>query len=321
MWDVTAMSPTFWPLVAAGLSALGVLLLQQILLMLWPLLQRRRRRGRGRYLAAGAGQDLLQRARMGLGGSDMPMELHPQAVVLSSLGLPVWVKLIHIRLLAGAWPLVGLVAGLPLVVVGAVCIISFVMVHSWLSNRWTQFVVQLESELAPFIGRLHNTLTLVDSVPLALSRASDALDAKSPLRAWVDRLATGVESAGVPFLMAALPAAQTLSPALGLMVVQLERAAQAGGQIHAQAFLSASEQLGTVLEMRATAAAKAAKIRGSITIFLAVMAVIAAGMMAQPTMREGFQHPITQLGILGSVILMVIGYLIIQAVARDALMQ
>ena len=308
--------PAVAQLLAIGVAALTAFAVQQGLLLairLWP-------RTETRLAALLAAQFRPHRASQFSIGDETPMEMQPDQVILSSLSMPAGVRLGHLRLAGALWPLPALLAGVPPVPVLALCVLSGAMTHSFLASRWTRFTVGLEKELSPFAARLHSALMVTSSVQVALSRAIESLDPNtSPLRLWMERLSVGLASRGTPFLLASLPAARAISPSLALMVLLLERCASAGGAAHAQAFVSASHHLGQVIEARGTAHAKAAKARGTVTIFLILMGVLAALMASQPALREGFRDPIVQLAIAGSVVVMLAGYLIIQAMIRDAL--
>lgn len=308
-----AEAALLWQLGALLLGGLAAAAVQQTLALLGAGLAQRRRTLQARYLAAARRQVTFGSSQEG------PMALDPERVVLARWGLPAWVRYRHLRLAAAGVPLLGLAAGVPLVLVLAAAGLASAMVHSWLASRWTHFVTSLEADLGPLAGRLYATLALTESTPLALRRALEALPPQAPTRLWMERLAAGLETEGPPFLRAALPAAQQVSPSLALLVLQLERCLQAGGQTHAVAFLSASDRLAGVLDARATVSAKAGKARGTITIFLVMLSLMTAYMMSNPAMREGFRAPIAQIAIGGSLVLMLIGYLVVQAMIRDAL--
>ena len=252
-------------------------------------------------------------------GSDRPMEMEPANVVLSNLGLPAGITLVHLRIAGAAWPLPALLLGLPPLPVLAVCALSGILVHSWLAQRWSNYVTRLEEELGPYAGNLHSTLQVTESVRIALERSLDTLEPGSPLRIWMDRLALGMTSKGTPFLLAALPAARAISPSLALLVLLMERCASAGGKTHTRAIISAARQMGEVTEARTVAHAKAGKARNTITIFIALLVVLAALTAAQPQLREGFRDPFVQIAIAVSLGVLVLGYLLIQAMIRDAL--
>ena len=251
--------------------------------------------------------------------SETPMEMEPDSVVLAGLGLPENITMTHLRIAGAVWPLPALLLGVPPLPALAICALSGVMVHSWLAQRWARFVTSLEEELGPYAGRLHATLQITESVPVALERSIESLEPGSPLRMWMERLALGLAQKGTPFLLAALPAARKISTSLSLIVLLLERCASSGGSGHAKAFLSASKQMGDVIEARTIAHAKAAKARGTVTIFLGLLVALAAIMATQPLLRDGFRMPMVQIGIAASLAWMVVGYLIIQAMIRDAL--
>ena len=307
-------STLLWQLGAILLSVLATLATRHWLTLLGPWLARRRLTLQARYLTE-------SRRTVAFGGDGSgAMGLKPESVILSRLGLPEWVTLNHLRVAAASWPLLGFVAGVPWVIVVSVAGLSSIMAHSWLASRWTKFVTSIEADLGPLSGRLYATLSLTESTSLALVRALEALPPGTPTRMWMERLATGLETEGPPFLLAALPNAQQISPSLALLVLQLERCVQAGGKAHAEAFLAASDRLAGVLDARATVSAKAGKARGTVTMFLIMLAIMSAYMMSSPNMREGFQSPIAQIAIGASLIVMLIGYLIIQGMIREALL-
>ena len=309
----TTESRLLWQLGAILLAVLAAVAVRQWLNLLGSWLARRRVTLQARYLTE-------SRRTVTFGNTEGPMEMNPENVILARLGLPEWVQVRHLRLAAALWPALGLLAGVPIVIVVAIAGLSSVMVHSWLASRWTKFVTSIEADLGPLSGRLYATLSLTESTALALARALEALPPGTASRLWMERLATGLETEGPPFLLAALPAAQRVSPSLALLVLQLERCVQAGGKAHAESFLAASDRLAGVLDARATVGAKAAKARGTVTMFLIMLSLMSAYMMSSPNMREGFDSPISQIAIGVSLLVMLVGYLIIQGMIREALL-
>lgn len=301
-------------LVALLVATCAAVTVQQGALLLfraWP-------RTESRLAAMMAGMSGRRAAQVSI-VSDTPMELEPDNVVLAGLGLPENITMTHLRIAGAVWPLPALLIGVPPLPALAICALSGVMVHSWLAQRWAKFVTNLEEELGPYAGRLHSSLQVTTSVPVALSRSIESLEPGSPLRMWMERLALGFAQKSTPFLIAALPAARKISTSLSLIVLLMERCASSGGAAHAAAFLTASKQMGAVMEARTIAHSKAAKARGTVTIFFGLLLTLAAIMGTQPLLREGFKEPMVQIGIAGSLVWMVVGYLIIQAMIRDAL--
>jgi len=250
------------------------------------------------------------------------LQVDPDYVVLSSLRITSHrVRLHHLRVLGGLMPVIGLLAArfplLPALVSG---VLGFVVMDAWLKGRWQQFRSRVETELPMFVSRLGAMLLLNESLTACLDEVLETLPPESSLlRVWMEGYLQGVRQEGKDFLDHARAQANRISPSLALVVFQLGRVVETGGVGFAQAFAASAEEMQTILEVRAVAAAKAEGARNAIAILLAVMGVVTALMAATPDMRAGFRDATAQAILTGALGVMAFGYYFLTGMIADAL--
>ena len=250
------------------------------------------------------------------------LQVDPDYVILSSLHITSpRVQLQHLRVLGGLVPVLGLLAArfplLPSLVVG---VLGFVVMDAWLKGRWQKFRASVEAELPTFVSRLGAMLLLNESLTACLDEVLETLPPESsPLRVWMDGYLQGIRQEGKDFLDHAREQANRISPSLALVVFQLGRVVETGGVGFAHAFASSAEEMQTILEVRAVAAAKAEGARNSIAILLAIMGVVIALMAASPGMREGFLDVTAQTILMAALGTMAFGYYFLTGMIADAL--
>ena len=250
------------------------------------------------------------------------LQVDPDYVILSSLRITSpRIRLQHLRVMGGLVPVLGLLAArfplLPSLVAGA---LGFVVLDAWLKGRWQNFRSRVEAELPTFVSRLGAMLLLNESLTACLDEVLETLPPESsPLRVWMDGYLQGVRQEGKDFLDHARAQANRISPSLALVVFQLGRVVETGGVGFAQAFAASAEEMQTILEVRAVAAAKAEGARNSIAILLAIMGVVIALMAASPNMREGFRDATAQTILMAALGAMTFGYYFLTGMIADAL--
>ncbi len=250
------------------------------------------------------------------------LQVDPDYVILSSLRITSpRIRLQHLRVMGGLVPVLGLLAArfplLPSLVAG---VLGLVVLDAWLKGRWQNFRSRVEAELPTFVSRLGAMLLLNESLTACLDEVLETLPPESsPLRVWMDGYLQGVRQEGKDFLDHARAQANRISPSLALVVFQLGRVVETGGVGFAQAFAASAEEMQTILEVRAVAAAKAEGARNSIAILLAIMGLVIALMAASPDMREGFRDATAQTILMAALGAMAFGYYFLTGMIADAL--
>lgn len=250
------------------------------------------------------------------------LQVDPDYVILSSLRISSpRVRLQHLRVAGGLVPVLGLMLArfplLPSLVAG---VLGFVVADAWLKGRWQKFRSSLEAELPTFVSRLGAMLLLNESLTACLDEVLETLPPEtSTLRVWMEGYLQGVRQEGKDFLDHAREQANRISPSLALVVFQLGRVVETGGVGFARAFAASAEELQTILEVRAVAAAKAEGARNSIAILLVIMGAVIALMATSPGMREGFLNVTAQTILMAALGAMAFGYYFLTGMIADVL--
>ena len=246
--------------------------------------------------------------------------LSRERVICAALGLPMRPgTLPAVRLASGLLPvLLLLLLGYPLVPALGAGLLSGLLVHHGLEGRWRRVRLGLERELPTFVSRLASTL-LVTGAPLAaLEEVLSTLPGDSPLRAWLERLASGLRVQGQGYIEQAREEAAALSPSLALVVFELGRFFETGGTGFVQAFAATADELSAILEARSIAGAKADAARGAVHMMLGILGGILLLMLSSPVQRQGFAHPTAQLVSAAALLVMGGGYVVLNGMIEEA---
>jgi|GEM_PF-1972102 len=244
-----------------------------------------------------------------------------EAVILLSLGLPVWENLLAIiHLASGGIPaLLLMIFGFPVVPAMGGGVLCYVLMDSYLNSRWRKMRVEIESELPTFVSRLAGTLLVTESPIRAISEVTETLSSESPLNAWLQRMLSGTRMEGRQFFEQARNEAAIISPSLALVVFQMGRFFETGGAGFTKAFSTTAEELSDILEARAIAGSKAESARQAVLMMLGIMGVIMMLMFSSPNIRQGFQNVTVQVITATAMAAMALGYTILNGMIDEAL--
>lgn len=185
--------------------------------------------------------------------------------------------------------------GFPLTAALAGAGVGWLAVDVVIAAVWRSQQFAIERELPTFLAGLAITIQAVPNMRQAVEDVLETLAEKGPLRAWLAHLLVRLQAEGRGLFDELLAEAQTISPALGLAVFELKRLAETGGVGYGEAFVMAADSLGTVLEARAVAAAKADNARGSTWIVLGSMLFTLLVLVRSPNFQQSLAEPIIQL--------------------------
>ncbi len=184
----------------------------------------------------------------------------------------------------------------------------------WVTEQWRTMQNQIEDEIPMFLVRMNAVVKTTPNITVALEEVSKSLSPKKPLRRWVDNLARNLQQHGRKALTDALDEAIALSPALGTVVVLLERLAETGGVGFADAFAQAADNLGDVLDARVMARSKGASAQGT----LYILAGVALLMMVSMT-QGGYAHSLgIQIIFAVLVVWMTAGLIVVKKMLQEA---
>ncbi len=291
---------TLLPLLGAGFLAAAI---YYLLSPLGEALERRGTAGRlGTFAQAGLERNAPQQVRFG--GSEHRLRVAFSSVGLDAAGAEI-AYLWGARIVAGVALFFGLqIVGLPLLTALIAFPAGYIVVDGYVTQKWNVVRSEVESEIPSLLNNMATTLQTTDNVITATRMVRDTLRNGGALQMWLDDVLRSMEAEGIGSLDEVSRNAAAYSHSLSIVVELIRRMWQTGGQGYAQAFISAAENLETVLDARVNARATGDAGRG--VMWTLVGATV--GMMALVSRNEGMaeiiQSPSVQ--IMYAIILMLV---------------
>ncbi len=146
--------------------------------------------------------------------------------------------------------------------------VAYFGVNSLVNGRWNKARMALEKEIPSFLMNLSSVIQLNPNVIQALEDASLSLNPQGQLKPWIERLVHAIQSRGKKGLDEMQAEAGDISSSLLLVVVEIGRLWETGGQGYAQSFQMVSENLSGILEGRSKAYSKADGAWGTIKVIV-----------------------------------------------------
>jgi hypothetical protein len=186
--------------------------------------------------------------------------------------------------------------------------IAYFAVNNLVNSRWNKVRTSIEKEIPSYLMNLSSVIQLNPNVFRALEDASLSLNPQGRLKSWIERLVHSLQSSGRKGLDEIQAEAGEISPSLLLMVVEIGRLWETGGQGYSQSFQMVSENMAGILEARMRAFSKADGAWGTIRVI--VLALGGAILMAFSTPGSSalFRTPTAQIAILVGVAWAVFGF-------------
>ena len=300
------------PLLAAGALAAVLYFLVKGLLA-W---QRGARRALAEFQATPAAASAPAQVRMG-------SPAYKTRLAFAGYGLDVsgWegmARLLAYVGVAGAILLPMALLGLPLLLWPAAPALAFFGVNGVVEGKWSQVRQQIEKEIPLLLTRLSGALQSSANVLAVLSEEAENLEPGGPLQAWLLRLVSRMQAAGVAGLKEMQVEAKEVSPALLLFAVQIERLAETGGQGYVQAFQMTAGNLSGLLETRAEANAVADGAWGTVRIIALSLGLAMGSLFFNPASQALTANPIVQVGMLLALVWAGVGFWYIGDTIREA---
>jgi len=225
----------------------------------------------------------------------------------------------------GAMALLALTALIVLVILGVppmlyllAPLVAWAAVSSQVNGAWQKMCLALEKELPTFLLRLSATIQATPNVPEAITDVVASLDPSGPLQAWMKRLLVAIQTSGRKGLDEMREEAASISPSLFMAIMEIERLWQTGGSGYVEAFRLASDNLASILEARAMAAARADGARSTVRVILIALGGALVLAMSSATGGGLFNTPLLQIGLLLALAWAIIGWNVIGDMIRDA---
>lgn len=206
---------------------------------------------------------------------------------------------------------------LPAILLLAAPVLGFGVVRGQLNTAWHAMRHAIERELPTFLLRMAATIQATPNVPEAIADVTASLDPSGPLFAWMSRLQAAIQTGGRRGLDDLQAEAGSISPSLLLVVLELARLWETGGSGYGEAFRLASTNLASILEGRASAAAKADGAWGTVRIILLALGGSLVVAMSSSAGSGLFSTPAVQLGLVLVVAWAALGWSVIGDTIRE----
>jgi len=209
--------------------------------------------------------------------------------------------------------------GVPAVLYLLAPVLGWVVVSGQVNGAWQKMRLALEKELPTFLLRLSATIQATPNVPEAIADVTASLDPAGPLQAWMKRLLAAIQIGGRRGLEEMQDEAAAISPSLMMAVMEIERLWETGGSGYVEAFRLASDNLATILEGRAMAAAKADGAWGTVRVILLALGGSLVVAMSSGAGGGLFDTPAVQIGLLLALAWAALGWNVIGDMIREVM--
>ncbi len=209
--------------------------------------------------------------------------------------------------------------GVPLPLYLLAPVLGWVVVSGQVNGAWSKMRLALEKELPTFLLRMSATIQATPNVPQAVAEVTASLDPAGPLQAWMKRLLAAMQTGGRKGLEEMREEAAAISPSLMLAVMELERLWETGGSGYVEAFRLAADNLASILEGRAMAAAKADGAWGTVRVILLALGGSLVAAMSSGAGGGLFNTPAVQVGLLVALAWAALGWNVIGDMIREVM--
>ena len=176
--------------------------------------------------------------------------------------------------------------------------IAYFAVNNLVNRKWNTARTAMEKEIPSYLMNLASVVQLNPNVTRALEDASLSLNPNGPLKPWIERLVSTIQSSGRKGLDQMQAEAGDISPSLLLVVVEIGRLWETGGTGFTQSFQMVSENLAGILEGRSKAFSKADGAWGTIRVILLALGSAVFLAFSSPGSSTFFRTPTAQIAIL-----------------------
>ena len=222
-----------------------------------------------------------------------------------------------------AAPAILLVVGFPISIVLAGALVGYFAPRQWISGRIKDRGLRMDEEIPKACARLLAVLRASPAIDRALLEVADTFEMESggptPLSTEFRQTAAEMAASTVG-REKALQDLQKRAPSTSLanLGLLLERMAQTGGDRFYNVFEEASHNVQSILEARQRARAKAAGQMQAAQYIPGILALVLFYFINDPTFRQSFKMLHVQLVLAGAVLMMAVGYFVMEQMAKDA---
>ena len=250
------------------------------------------------------------------------LAIEKDRLLMHLLNLPTSMRPWHITLAAaavGGGIVTATGMGIPFIALatGAPALIA----HHIMQSRWHSYIQNLEEDLPLFLSQLAATLATISNFVEAMKQCVSAQGDGGSIRPagqYFRLLINEFEARGVEVMDEAIEVAKTLSPTLASTLYLLKRSHEMGGAEFHEAIRVASGQMSKLQDSRRQAQVRANGARGvMVTVLILMLGSVIVMVMSNPVFREAYQHPIMIGGAGLAIVMMGVGYFVMEATIRS----
>ncbi len=207
----------------------------------------------------------------------------------------------------------------PLLALAVGAAAGYLVVRSAVDSRWEVFRQELESEIPTFMRNISGAIQSTPNVVEALAEAGKSLDPHKPLHAWLEQFIAALQMHGRGVLQTERDRAHEISSTLGILVYQIERLWDSGGQGYARAFKMSADNLGEILLVKGQAHAKTGNAMTTAKFIIASAVVTLGYIISSPSGQRIYMgNSVVKIAMLLAVLWGVYGWGFIKTIVREA---
>lgn len=230
--------------------------------------------------------------------------------------------------LYGAMALIGLAGALVLnifhlglaISVAGGAVLGYAIANGFVNAQWEQVRLEIEKEIPTLLRNLSGILKAEPNLLEALSSSREALDPQKPLAAWTESFINRIQRQGQAAFEPLLAEAHAISPALALVVFEVQRMGETGGAGYTAAFHESAQNLNEILDVKGQAAAVASG-KKNLALVIIGAAVFGLGyILSAPVGASVYlENSLFKIGLVASLAWGAYGWSVIQKMVREAI--
>ncbi len=197
--------------------------------------------------------------------------------------------------------------------------VGYMVMRSAVAGHWEKVRREMEAEVPTLMRNISGIIQATPSVVDALNAAGKSLDPRKPLHVWLEEFVGALQRHGRGAFKAEAARAYEISSALGVLVYEVERLWESGGQGYARAFKMTADNLGEVLLVRGQAQAKTGSALSTAKIIIAAAVVTLGYIISSPSgQRIYLDNAVVKVAMILAILWGIYGWSYIKAIVREA---
>ena len=197
--------------------------------------------------------------------------------------------------------------------------LGYLLVQGVVASKWEKTRILLEQDIPTCMRNLSGIIQTDPNVISAINTVRQALDPERPLHEWLGYFLQAINMRGITAFDVLLPEAYQISSALGLMVFEIHRLWESGGEGYTKAFKLAADNLSEILRVKAQASAKGTGALGLARLIILAAVVSIGTILLSPVGQDIYLgNPMLKLSLIAIVAWGAYGWIFIKDMVREA---